>query len=206
MKVGDVMTRPARTCQPEQSAESVMRTLWEQDLGAVPVVNERGEPIAMITDRDIAVAAYTQGKPLSQIVVSSAMSKVVHTAHISAPVQAAERTMRLHQVRRLPVVDESARLVGVLSLGDLAKAKSSPESAAASATDVAQTLAAITKRRAPTVSEAPGPQSRGQERAAAAASERTPPAAAPPQKPSEIRELAPQPVAGPRTGRGRKRA
>jgi CBS domain-containing protein len=195
MKVGDVMTRPGRTCQPAQSAESVMRTLWEQDLGAVPVVNERGEPVAMITDRDIAVAAYTQGKPLSQIAVSSAMSKVVHTAHISDSVLTAERTMRLHQVRRLPVVDESARLVGVLSLSDLATAKS--------ATDVVQTLAAITKRRPSAGSEPQRPQSTGQEREAA---EKTPPAAAPRQKTSDVQELGPRAASGPRTGRGRKGA
>jgi CBS domain-containing protein len=148
MKVGDVMTRRVRSCRPTHSAETVMHTLWEQDLGALPVVNEIGEPIAMITDRDIAVAAYTQGKALHDIPVHSAMSKDVRTAHISDSLLAAERTMRIHQLHRLPVIDESNRLVGVLSLKDLVVSRTaSGLGTPGEETSILQTLAAIARPR-----------------------------------------------------------
>lgn len=127
-----------------------MRVMWEGDVGVVPVVNEDGQPIAMITDRDVAVAAYTQGKPLSQIQVQVAMSRQLHTAHVSDTLGSAERTMRMEQVRRLPVVDESTRLVGIISLADLAQAYVRSPLARAPEhllPDVASTFATISRRR-----------------------------------------------------------
>jgi CBS-domain-containing membrane protein len=123
-----------------------MRELWDHDIGALPVVDEAGLPIAMITDRDVAVAAYTQGQPPHQIRVHSAMSKAAFTTRIGDSLADAERLMRNHQVRRLPVVDESSRLVGVLSWSDVALAhgganSSGGRSGAGSA--LLQTLAAI---------------------------------------------------------------
>ena len=123
MKVSELMTRRVRSCSPQHSLDMVMRILFEEDLGALPVVNDEGQPLAMITDRDVSVAAYTQGKPLWQIPVHSAMSRQLHTAHVSDDLASAERTLRSHQLRRLPVVDESTRLVGMLSLADIAHAR-----------------------------------------------------------------------------------
>ena len=161
MKVGDVMTRPARSCQAGQSATDVMRELWDHDIGALPVVDEAGAPIAMITDRDVAVAAFTQGQPLHEIRVHSAMSKAVFTTHVGDPLAEAEQLMRNHQVRRLPVVDESSRLVGVLSWSDVVLAQGSARSGEARPTAVLQTLAAIATSQGSLASEpveSPQPQ------------------------------------------------
>jgi CBS domain-containing protein len=161
MKVADVMTRRLRTCEPRHSVDAVMRILWEHDLGALPVVNDLGQPIAMITDRDIAVAAYTQGKPLHQIPVSSTMSKQLVTVHVSDSLTKAERVMREHQLRRLPVVDESTRLVGMLALSDIAlKQASTSISANGPRTDVAQTLAAIARPRTGAIDAEPAAEER----------------------------------------------
>ncbi|HEX6240528.1 MAG TPA: CBS domain-containing protein, partial [Polyangiales bacterium] len=119
--------------------------LWEDDLGALPVVNDEGQPIAIITDRDVAVAAYTQGRPLSQIQVQIAMSQELHTAHVSDKLSTAERSMRMHQVRRLPVVDESTRLVGVISLADIAQLES--RAGEQLSTDAGAALAAVSRPR-----------------------------------------------------------
>jgi CBS domain-containing protein len=153
MKVSELMTRRVRSCTPHHSLDVVMRILWEEDLGALPVVNDEGQPLAMITDRDVSVAAYTQGKPLWQITVDSAMSRQLYTAHVSDQLSSAERTMRSHQVRRLPVVDESTRLVGVLSLADIARARAAARpgsSAEEPLAELALTLSSVTRR--------PGPQ------------------------------------------------
>lgn len=148
MKVAEAMSRPPLSCGANTLLDVVMRTMWERDLGALPVVNEQGQPIAMITDRDVAVAAYTQGRALRDIQVLTAMSRQVYTAHVSDGLSAAERTMRVHQVRRLPVVDESTRLVGVVTLSDIARLRVQPRAAEAQEhqlREVAVTLAAIVR-------------------------------------------------------------
>jgi CBS domain-containing protein len=150
MKVGEAMTGKVRTCERGHTLDMVMRKMWEHDLGALPVVNEAGQPIAMITDRDIAVAAYTQGRPLSQIQVQSAMSQELTTTHVSDTLSAAEKLLRAHQLHRLPVVDESTRLVGILSLNDIARMRSRAAQARAgeqASHDLAATLTAIAQRR-----------------------------------------------------------
>lgn len=145
MKVSEAMTRRVRSCRAHDSLDVVMRILWEDDLGALPVVNDEGQPIAVITDRDVAVAAYTQGRPLTQIQVQSAMSQELHTIHVSDKVSNAERSMRMHQVRRLPVVDESTRLVGVIALADIAQLES--RGGEQLSTDAGAALASIARPR-----------------------------------------------------------
>lgn len=148
MRVADVMTGHVHTCRPTETLHAVMQLLWDHDLGALPVVDEAGRPIAIVTDRDVAMAAFTQGLPLHQLRVESCMSKVVFTAHVADRLGAAERTMRLHQVHRLPVVDESSRLVGLLSLNDIARARvSSAATRPAELGDLVKTVAAIARRR-----------------------------------------------------------
>jgi len=98
--------------------------MWETDCGCVPIVEkEEGGPrvIGMITDRDICMAGYTQGRPLSAIRVDSAMAKQLHTCRPTDSIEEALNILRTHQVRRLPVVDNGGRLVGMLSLADAAR-------------------------------------------------------------------------------------
>jgi CBS domain-containing protein len=149
MNVEGVMTRTPHTCRASHVLNDVARAMWEQDIGALPVVDDRNRPIAMITDRDVCMAAFTQGKALSEIRVQSAMSKALHTCHQSDGLSAAERTMRVHQIRRLPVVDDAGVLVGVLSLADIALARVHSRltrTAERLMGDVALTLAAICRR------------------------------------------------------------
>lgn len=158
MKVADVMTRRVRTCQAASTLEAVARIMWEQDLGALPVTDDAGQPIAMITDRDLTVAAYTQGKALRDISTGSAMSRELHTVHLSDNVEEAERVMRRQQIHRLPVVDESARLVGMLTLNDIARSRAGTFEDGQVITQLAEagkTLATIARpRRAAAAQEA----------------------------------------------------
>ena len=75
----------------------------------------------MLTDRDICMAAYTQGKPLHDISIATAMSPQLFSCKGDDSIEEAEAIMRRYQVRRLPVTDFSGRLVGVLSLNDITK-------------------------------------------------------------------------------------
>lgn len=150
MKVEELMTPEVCTTTPDASLSEPARLMWENDCGTAPVVDGDGCLIGMITDRDISMAAYTQGKPLADISVSSAMSPAAFAVRTDEAIEAAEQLMSDHQVRRLPVVDEGYRVVGILSLGDLARrarpiAGRRPD---VTADDLAQTLAAVSAPRA----------------------------------------------------------
>lgn len=121
MKVEKLMTRDVCSCHAEDSMQRAGQIFWEQDCGCVPVTDQGAQVVGMLTDRDVCVAAYTQGRPLHAIPVASAMSTHVHTCRPSDTVAAAEKTMRTNRVRRLPVVDADQRLVGLLSLSDIAR-------------------------------------------------------------------------------------
>jgi CBS-domain-containing membrane protein len=97
--------------------------MWDQNIGAIVVTDNHERPLAVITDRDVCMAALTQGRALDAPLVSSAMSRTLYTCHVGDRVTAAERTMRTHTVRRLPVVDDDFRLVGILALSDLVRAR-----------------------------------------------------------------------------------
>lgn len=124
MRVDQIMTRTVRTCAPGASLSTAARIMWEGDCGCVPVVEEDeggARVIGMITDRDICMAGYTQGRPLSAIRVDSAMARQVFSCRPTDSIAEALNMLRMHQVRRLPVVDNGDHLVGMLSLADAAR-------------------------------------------------------------------------------------
>lgn len=146
MRVADVMTREPVSCRPWDSLETAAQVMWNHDCGCVPVVDEGNRAVAMITDRDACMAAYLQGKPLSDVLVSSAMSQELHTCATQDLVTYAENTMRSRQVRRLPVVDDDGTLVGILSLNDITRVQSNAQARrgrGAPEDEVKVTLAAI---------------------------------------------------------------
>jgi CBS domain-containing protein len=95
--------------------------MWDCDCGSVPVVDQNGRAIGIVTDRDICMAALFHGSPLSTISIAEVMSGDLCTCRADDDVREAERLMQRRQVRRLPVVDDGGSLVGILSLGDVAQ-------------------------------------------------------------------------------------
>lgn len=144
MTVNELMTRDVKVCHPQDALAEAARLMWDHECGAVPVVDHDHRVVGVITDRDVAMAAYLEGRPLHQLVVASAMSKRVHVCHPEDSVFAAEQIMRDHQVRRLPVTDADRHVVGLLSLNDVARAGAS-EQARLPLTEVGGTLAAISR-------------------------------------------------------------
>jgi CBS domain-containing protein len=152
MKAKDLMASNVRTVRANQTLADAARVLWDCDCGAVPVLDEAGERIVgMLTDRDICMAAWSRNQLLSDIPVSSVHSRDVFTCVEDADIDDVEQLMRRKQVRRVPVVDSAQRIVGIVSLADIAKnVGTQPRSAASmlSASDVAATLANICRREA----------------------------------------------------------
>lgn len=121
MKVEEVMVTDVKSCAPFDSLNTAAQIMWDNDCGCVPVVDQDSRAIAVITDRDICMAAYTQGVALKDSQVESAMSKQVFTCRPEDDLEEAENTMRLNHVRRLPVVDAEGKLAGIISLNDIAR-------------------------------------------------------------------------------------
>ena len=121
MKIDKLMSTKVFSCGAEDDLSIAARIMWENDVGCVPVVDSRSRVIGMLTDRDVCMAAYTQGRRLYEIRVGSVMSKNVQVCAVTDEVRMAEEIMQREQMHRLPVVDEEQRLVGLLSLNDIAR-------------------------------------------------------------------------------------
>ncbi len=114
-----VMSRGVRTCSAEDTLSRAAQVMWESDCGVVPVVDAENKLQGMITDRDVCMAAYIQGAPLSAALVGSAMSRDIAIVAPDEPLRVVTEIMRRRQVRRVPVVDAEGKLMGVVSLADL---------------------------------------------------------------------------------------
>lgn len=143
MKVRDVMTRDVATCRAEQTASDAARAMWDRDCGFVPVVD--GERlVGVVTDRDLLMAARIQGKNPVEVRLGSLVQRPAATCRPDDDLDAALDVMARRQVRRLPVVEEEDRLVGVLSLNDVALHALGDD---LRMLKVAETLAAICRHR-----------------------------------------------------------
>ncbi len=148
MRAQDLMTTPAITCHVNDPLSRVAQELWSGDIGALPVVNDEGKLTGMITDRDVCMAAYTQGRPLNEMLVNSAMATHVVSAPADAFVSEIETLMANHQIRRVPIVDAEGRPIGVVTLNDLAIESVQPDTRMKNGpAKVAHTLAAISEHR-----------------------------------------------------------
>jgi CBS domain-containing protein len=117
MNISDVMTPNPKTVKPEDDIQVAARIMRDEDAGSIPVV-EDGKVVGMVTDRDIVIRAIADGD--FDCTVEDVCSDDVVCARTGMSTAEAGALMGEHQIRRLPVVDEDDRLVGIVSLGDLA--------------------------------------------------------------------------------------
>jgi CBS domain-containing protein len=121
MKVKDVMSAEIRTCSPNDDLGRAAQIMWEGDCGIVPVVEPDDYLVGVVTDRDACMAAFTQGRSLAAVRTGDVMSRQLRTLRPEEDAVAAGAAMGKLRVRRLPVVDGLGRLVGLVSLADLAR-------------------------------------------------------------------------------------
>lgn len=150
MKIADLMTRDVLTCNLSDTLNRPAQLMWEGDVGWIPVLDGTARVIGVVTDRDLAMAAYLQGRPLNAIPVQTVMTRQIVTCKPGDDLSAALRQMRTQQVRRLPVVDVAGRLVGVVALNDIVRrGATEPGKAAAREHEVATAMAGICEPRSP---------------------------------------------------------
>ena len=128
MKVSECMTRDVKFVSPDQPIAEAARLMLEADTGALPVGSEE-RVSGMITDRDIAVRAVAERRG-PDTPVREVMSENPVFARQDQDVEEVAMIMSDHQIRRLPVVDDNERLVGFISLADLALSGDTDEEAA----------------------------------------------------------------------------
>lgn len=123
MKVREIMHKGVQWVAPDTPIATLAKKMKEHDVGALPV-GENDRLIGMVTDRDIAVRAVAHGKDVSKLTARDIMTKGIIWCRAGDSTSEAARLMETKQVRRLPVIDENKRLVGMLSLGDLSRSAS----------------------------------------------------------------------------------
>lgn len=123
-----IMTSPVMTCSPHDDVNDVAQLFWDTSCGSAPVIDADGVLQGMLTDRDICMAAYTQGRRLPDISVESAMTRCIHTVTPEDPLQRVLEIMGDARVHHVPVVDAKRQVVGIISLTDVARwVQSSPK-------------------------------------------------------------------------------
>jgi CBS domain-containing protein len=121
MKVKDAMHKGAEWVAPQTPIADVARKMRDLDIGAIPV-GENDRLVGMVTDRDIACRAVANGASLGKLTARDVMSKGILYCRDTEDLEDAMRIMEQKQVRRLPVINDQKRMVGMLSLGDIADA------------------------------------------------------------------------------------
>lgn len=128
--VSEVMTRGVRTLTPEDTLQFAAQAMDELSVGSIPVCDGQ-RVVGVVTDRDITVRATAHGLPAEDAQLAQIMSREVRCCYEDQSVEEAAQIMCDAQLRRLPVVDRNQRLVGILSLGDVAVRADTDEAAKA---------------------------------------------------------------------------
>ena len=117
--IGQICSKPPVTASPDTTVREAAHRMWTRKVGAVVVVSGRGKPIGVLTDRDIAVKVVAQGGDPAVVRVGSLITRKPTVIHESAGILDATKLLSRRGVRRLPVVSDSGKLVGIISLDDL---------------------------------------------------------------------------------------
>lgn len=145
MQVREIMTAPAITCTPQTSLGVAASRMADADCGILPVVNERGSLVGVVTDRDICLAVSRTNRNALNISVREVMTPKVVSVGPGDDMRRALALMRSARVRRMPVVDDARCVVGLLSIDDLV-VRSSPLDEVG-AREIVETLHEMAARR-----------------------------------------------------------
>lgn len=122
MTCSEVMTPAPVTCRPGDPIVDAARLMRSYDVGSLPVVkdDESQVLVGVITDRDIAIRVVAEGRDVAGTTVADVMSAEVVTCKTTDLYQEALQTMGANQLRRMPVIDEQRRVVGIIAQADVA--------------------------------------------------------------------------------------
>ena len=119
MKVSEVMHAGVTWAAPDTKLKTLAQKMRDEDIGAIPI-GENDRLIGMVTDRDIAIRALSDGRDVEEMTARDVLTGPIIYCRADEDVADAVRIMEEHQVRRLPVIDANKRMIGMLALGDVA--------------------------------------------------------------------------------------
>jgi CBS domain-containing protein len=149
MKVQDLMVKDVTVCRTNTNLAALAELLWRGGCGSLPVLDDSGRVIGMITDRDVCIALGTRNRKASEVQVKEVSLPRVFTCLPEDDLGAALKTMESQGIHRLPVVDRNGALAGILSIDDVVcGAVQRPRKSQVGFDEVIQTLKGIIERRA----------------------------------------------------------
>ncbi|MDY7231364.1 CBS domain-containing protein [Hyalangium rubrum] len=116
----EVMTRGIKTVRRDSPLRDVAQIMKDEDCGVVPIVDDKGTLVGIITDRDMVIRAFTGGKTPDQLRAGDVMTDDVECVHPEESIHSVIELMGKRQIRRIPVVERDDRVVGLISMGDIA--------------------------------------------------------------------------------------
>ena len=122
MQVQDIMTKDVSCCSPATNAAAAAEMMWKRNCGVLPVIEDGGRLVGMVTDRDLFIALGTQNRRPADLPVGEIMNTEVALCAAADDLGTALKLMAAKQVQRLPVVGESHALEGMLSIDDVLRA------------------------------------------------------------------------------------
>jgi CBS domain-containing protein len=132
MTCAQVMTKDPACCVPTDSASRVAKIMKTEDVGSIPVCESRQSRklVGIVTDRDLALLVVAEGRDANGTLVQDVMTRQPFTCLPEDDLQTALDAMQKHQVRRIPVVDRSGQLAGIIAQADIATRCEAPEKTA----------------------------------------------------------------------------
>lgn len=121
MKVSDVMSSDVACCRRDTPLREVARMMVDCDCGEIPVIDASGRPVGVVTDRDITCRTVAQGRNPLELAASDAMSSPAITVRPDMSLDQCCDMLEQSQIRRVPVVDEGGKVVGIVSQADIAR-------------------------------------------------------------------------------------
>jgi CBS domain-containing protein len=149
MKAKSIMTESVKSCRPDTNLAAVTEIMWRGDCGIVPVVNEQGEAVGVVTDRDICIALGTRNVPASTVTAGDVMTHPVAGCVPEDDCFAVLIEMERHRLHRLPVLGIGGVLLGIVSLDDIVKRAAATPAGDPLRHGVVEVLAAIGGHTAP---------------------------------------------------------
>ena len=121
MKISECMSKDVCFVKPDCNIYDAARIMCENHIGCIPVCDEQKSVVGIITDRDILLRVVACNKETKTTPVSEIMTTNVYTCNPEKEITEAQNLMAQNQIRRIPVVDNAKKIVGILTMGDLAK-------------------------------------------------------------------------------------
>jgi CBS domain-containing protein len=119
VKIKDIMTSEPKTCSPDTNLASAAELMLNADCGILPVVEDGGKLVGIVTDRDMYIALATRNRLASQLTVGEVAREAVFTCGPDDDVHSALATMKQHHIRRLPVEGFGRTVAGIVSMNDI---------------------------------------------------------------------------------------